>query len=189
MSFKSHEQHRRSAHEKIGFLVVTVSSSRFELRRAGKKFTDESGDVAEKMIKKHAHGLRERVLISDDRAQIEAALKAGLANKKIDVILFTGGTGVSPSDVTIETVRPHLEKEIDGFGEILRAVSYEKIGFPAVLSRATAGIVGGRLVICLPGSPDGVKTALELFIEDVPHVVHVATGRHQPALAAAQAFL
>lgn len=157
---------------------MTVSSSRYEMSKTGKKFSDESGDVAERLITKSGHALKGRRLISDDRAQIEATLKEWLRAKGTDVILFTGGTGVSPTDVTIETIRPHLEKEIEGFGELLRSVSYRKIGFPAVLSRATSGIAEGKLVICLPGSPDGVETALRLFMNDIPHVVHVAAGRH-----------
>jgi len=158
--------------------VVTVSSSRYEASSAGKGFTDESGDVAEKFIEKHGHKVRGRVLISDDADQITGALKNGLGSANVGAVLFTGGTGVSPTDVTIETVKPLLEKEIEGFGELFRSVSYDKIGFPAGLSRATAGIARGKLVLCLPGSPDGVKTALRLFIDDIPHVVHVAAGRH-----------
>ncbi len=175
---KPYEQHRHLAHEKVGFLVVTVSSSRYADSQAGRKFTDESGDAAEKLIRKHGHKIRARELISDDVGQIESALERGLETKNVGALLFTGGTGVSPTDVTIEAVKPHLDKEIEGFGELLRDVSYEKIGFPAVLSRATAGIARGKLVLCLPGSPDGVKTALKLFMEDIPHVVHVAAGKH-----------
>lgn len=176
---KPHEKHRLVAREgALGFYVVTVSSSRYELSSAGKEFTDESGDLAEKLIKKHGHKTVTRELISDNREQLEDALKHGIDARRADVVLFTGGTGVSPSDITIETIRPHLEKEIDGFGELFRAVSYKKIGFPAILSRATAGITAGKLVLCLPGSPDGVRTALKLFIDDTPHIVHVARGRH-----------
>jgi molybdenum cofactor biosynthesis protein B len=175
---KPYEQHRHLAREKVGFYVVTVSSSRYEMSESGKKFTDESGDVAEKLIRKRGHKIVVRELVSDDAGQIEGALEKGLKTKNVGVVLFTGGTGVSPTDVTIETVKPHLEKEIEGFGELLRAVSYDKIGFPGVLSRATAGIARGKLLLCLPGSPDGVKTALKLFMEDIPHVVNVAAGRH-----------
>jgi molybdenum cofactor biosynthesis protein B len=175
---KPHEQHRDVAHEKVGFLVVTVSTSRYADSQAARKFTDESGDAAEKIIRKHGHKVRGRELISDDVVQIRGALDRGLQTKSVGAVLFTGGTGVSPTDVTIEAVRPQLDKEIVGFGELFRAVGYEKIGFPAVLSRATAGIARGKLVLCLPGSPDGVKTALKLFMEDIPHLVHVAAGKH-----------
>ena len=171
-------EHRAMAKEKVGFLVVTVSSSRYEESKAGRKFTDESGDVAEKMVKSHGHKVKRRLLISDDVGQIRGALETGLADKAVGTIVFTGGTGISPTDVTIEAVKPHLDKELEGFGELLRNVSYAKIGFPAVLTRATAGIARGKLVLCLPGSPDGVATALKLFMIDIPHVVHVAAGKH-----------
>ena len=70
-----------------------------------------------------------------------------------------------------------FEKEIEGFGEIFRAVSYERIGAPAALSRATAGVAKGKVIMCLPGSPDGVKTALDLFLGELPHIVLLARGR------------
>jgi len=161
----------------VGFFVVTVSSSRFADSKAGRKFTDESGDAAEKLLRKHGHKISGRELVSDDVSQIRDALERGLQTKNVGAVLFMGGTGVSPTDVTIEAVKPHLDKELEGFGELLRAVSYEKIGFPAVLSRATAGIARGKLVLCLPGSPDGVKTALKLFMGDIPHVVYIAAGK------------
>jgi molybdopterin adenylyltransferase len=91
--------------------------------------------------------------------------------------VLTGGTGVSSTDVTIETVRPFFEKEIEGFGEIFRSVSYQRIGPAAALSRATAGVARGKLVMCLPGAPDAVRTALELFVGEIPHVLHLARGR------------
>ncbi|MDA4122859.1 MAG: MogA/MoaB family molybdenum cofactor biosynthesis protein [Thaumarchaeota archaeon] len=158
--------------------MVTVSSSRYSMSEKGEEFTDESGDLAMKLLKNNGHVVKARELVSDDREQIEAALERALHMSGVNVVLFTGGTGVSPTDVTIETVRPLLDKEIDGFGELFRSVSYKKIGFPGILSRATAGISHEKLVLCLPGSPDGVKTALNLFIGDIPHIVHVAAGRH-----------
>jgi len=175
---KAYEQHREFAREKVGFFVVTVSKSRYEAKSAGRKFQDQSGDIAQELILKHGHRLKGRLLVSDDAGQIMGALEKGLDDKSVDALVFTGGTGVSPTDITIETVRPSFDKEVEGFGELFRAVSFRKIGFPAVLSRSTAGIARGKLVLCLPGSPDGVKTALKLFMKDIPHVVHVAAGKH-----------
>ena len=99
-----------------------------------------------------------------------------LRDPSIDVVVLTGGTGVSKTDVTIETVRPLLEKEIEGFGEVFRAVSYRKIGPAAALSRATAGVAEGKVVMCLPGSPDAVRTALRLFLGEIPHILHLTRG-------------
>jgi molybdenum cofactor biosynthesis protein B len=174
---KAHESHRGAAPEKLGFYVVTVSSSRFAKKSGRKRFADESGDTAERIIVNNKHHIIGRELIDDDVVMIADALNDGLKREGVDVVVFTGGTGVSPRDVTVEAVRPFFEKEIEGFGELMRAVSYAKIGSPAMLSRATAGLKAGKLILCLPGSPDGVETGLNLFIGDIPHVVYVARKR------------
>jgi molybdenum cofactor biosynthesis protein B len=171
---KAHESHRHASPERLGFYIVTVSSSRFARKTGGKKFADESGDLAEEMIVKGKHRVVGRELIDDDNEMLIDAFNDGMRRDGVDVVVFTGGTGVSPRDVTVEAIRPLFEKEIVGFGELMRAVSYAKIGSPAMLTRATAGIKGGKLIICLPGSPDGVETGLNLFMNDIPHVIYVA---------------
>ncbi len=170
---KPHEVHRARAGGTLSFTLVTVSSSRFRKKKEGRRFRDESGDIAEKIIRKQGHTLETRSLISDERRLITNTVKDFLGGKS-DVIVFMGGTGVSSRDVTIETVRPQFEKELEGLGELFRAVSFKKIGTAAVLSRATAGVSRGKLLLCLPGSPDAVRTALELFIGEFPHAVHIA---------------
>ncbi len=118
----------------------------------------------------------ERVLLPDDAKRLRSTLSRALRKADLDVVVLTGGTGVSTTDVTIETVRPFFAKEIEGFGEIFRSVSYKKIGAAAALSRATAGVAKGKVIMCLPGSPDAVRTALDLFLGEVPHVLHLAKG-------------
>jgi len=158
--------------------VVTVSTSRYnrgatEERPVG----DESGDLAQRMIERAEGVVARRTLVPDDAKLLRGTVSRALKDKDLDVVVLTGGTGVSTTDVTIETVRPLFEKEIEGFGEIFRSVSYQKIGIAAALSRATAGVARGKVVLCLPGSPDAVKTALALFLVEVPHVLHLARGR------------
>jgi len=138
---------------------------------------DESGDLAQEMVEATKGVVVERALVPDDAKLLRSTVSRALREKDLDVIVLTGGTGVSTTDVTIETVRPLFEKEIEGFGEIFRSVSYQKIGVAAALSRATAGVAKGKLIMCLPGSPDGVRTALELFLGEIPHVLHLARGR------------
>lgn len=174
---KAHESHRGAARDKLGFYIITVSSSRFAKKTGGKRFSDESGDLAEVLAVKNNHHVVGRELIDDDKVMIVDAMNDGLKREGVDVVVFTGGTGVSPRDVTVDAVRPLFEKEIQGFGELMRAVSYAKIGSPAMLSRATAGLKAGKLIICLPGSPDGVETGLNLIMSDIPHVVYVARKR------------
>ena len=160
------------------YLVVTVSTSRYERQAKQRgKVSDESGDLAQQIVEGAEGVVVERVLIPDEARLLRSTVSRALRNADLDVVLLTGGTGVSTTDVTIETVKPFLEKEIDGFGEVFRSVSYQRIGAAAALSRATAGVARGKLVICLPGSPDAVRTALELFIGEVPHVLHLARGR------------
>ncbi len=141
---------------------------------------DESGDLAKEMIERSKGVVAGRELVPDDAGMLRRTVSRALRSPGLDVVVLTGGTGVSSTDVTIETVRPMLEKEIEGFGEVLRAVSYQKIGPAAALSRATAGVAKGKVVMCLPGSPDAVRTALQLFLGEVPHVLHLARGRAPP---------
>jgi len=128
------------------------------------------------MIERSNGVVAERKLIPDDVKLLKSTISRALRSAELDVLVLTGGTGVSTTDVTIETARPFFEKEVEGFGEIFRSVSFEKIGAAAALSRATAGVAKGKLIMCLPGSPDAVRTALGLFVGEVPHVLHLARG-------------
>jgi molybdenum cofactor biosynthesis protein B len=173
---KAHELHRASAPPVLNFYLVTVSTSRYSRRARGEPVLDEAGDVAERRIREAGHRLVGRELVSDDPVMLKEALKRALAQGDVDVVIFTGGTGISPRDLTIETLRPFFERELEGFGEILRQVSFQRIGAPALLTRATAGVVSRRLVLCLPGSPDAVETSLEVFMGELPHAVFIARG-------------
>ncbi len=90
----------------------------------------------------------------------------------LDVAIFSGGTGITPTDITIETVLPFLDKVLPGFGEFFRRISYDNVGSAAVLSRAVAGVAKGKAIFCIPGSPDAVKTSVEMLIlPEAPHIV------------------
>ena len=141
----------------------------------GSEYEDESGDVAVQMIQEAGHKVNNRRLVPDSKSMIEDSVKDFLQSGA-HTLVFIGGTGVSPDDVTVETVAPFLEKELTGFGELLRSISYRKIGGAALLTRATAGTIGGKLIVCVPGSPDAVKTAFRSFISEFPHIVSMAGG-------------
>lgn len=143
--------------------------------KSAEKFEDTSGDLLTAGVLGGSHELAKRELVPDDASMIRSVLQDFLASTA-DVLVFTGGTGVAPTDVTIETARPFFEKELPGFGEVLRAVSFSKIGSAAALMRATAGTARGKLVVCLPGAPDAVETALRIFLSEFPHVVSIARG-------------
>jgi len=90
----------------------------------------------------------------------------------LDVVIFSGGTGITPTDVTIETVAPFFEKTLPGFGEFFRRISFDRVGSAAVLSRAMAGVAKGKALFCIPGSPDAVRVTVEMLIlPEAPHIV------------------
>lgn len=170
---KPHEEHRASGPEKLSVHLVTVSSSRYAKASKGEKVIDESGDAAQHELAKLGYELRIRRLISDDQGMLRKEAEKFLSGSE-DVLIFLGGTGVSGRDVTIETIRPLMEKELDGFGEILRNLSYGDIGSAAIMTRATAGVAKGKLIVCLPGSPGAVTLALKSLGGEFPHVLFVA---------------
>ncbi len=94
-----------------------------------------------------------------------------------DVVIFMGGTGLSPRDLTIEAVSPLLDKHLDGFGEIFRKLSYDSIGSPALMSRSIAGTMENKAVFCLPGSPDATKVGVELALKELPHMIYIASSK------------
>lgn len=153
--------------------MVTVSSSRFEAKSRGEKPPDESGDVASAAVKRAGHTVAKRELVSDERSMIENQVREFLSGDA-DVLVLMGGTGVSRRDVTIEAARPFFEKELEGFGELLRFFSLRQVGVAAVATRATAGVAGGKLIVCLPGSPHAVRLAMKRFMGEFPHLLLVA---------------
>ena len=151
----------------VNIAVLTVSDSRTI-------DTDRSGNVLCERIEAAGHRVAERKLVSDDADAIITALRAWVADPGIDVIISTGGTGVTGRDVTPEAVRAVAEKEIPGFGELFRWLSYAKIGTSTVQSRALAAVANGTYVFALPGSPGACKDAWDDIL------VHQLDSRYRP---------
>jgi len=140
--------------------------------KKSKRVKDLSGDLIESFLKNAGHTISFRKLIPDDKVSIEEAVRQALASTKLDAVVFSGGTGIAPSDITIETVFPFLEKVLPGFGEIFRRLSFDEVGSAAVLSRAVAGVAKGKAFFCVPGSPDAVRLCFEkLILPEAPHIV------------------
>jgi molybdenum cofactor biosynthesis protein B len=140
--------------------------------RKGEQVENVSGDLIESLLKNAGHTIAFRKLISDNKALIEEGVRQALASPDLDVVVFCGGTGIAPSDITIESVSPFLEKTLPGFGEIFRRLSFEVIGSAAVLSRAIAGVAKGKAFFCIPGSPEAVKLCFEkLILLEAAHIV------------------
>jgi len=114
---------------------------------------DRSGQTLVDRLAAAGHILADRAIVTDERTEIEAQLRAWIANEEVDVVISTGGTGVTGRDVTPEAFAAVYEKPIEGFGELLRMVSFQKIGTSTIQSRATAGVAGGTYLFALPGSP------------------------------------
>jgi len=170
--------HKEEAPKTLGFAVIVVSTSRFRDLEARQRVRDESGDLIVNLLKVHGHSVFVRELIPDDKKLIEASVRKALESQKVDAIIICGGTGINPSDVTIETVEPLLDKQLPGFGEVFRWLSYGEIGSAAVMTRAIAGVVNGKAVFCLPGSPQAVRLCVErLILPEVGHIILHARGK------------
>jgi len=169
---ESTKRHKAEAPKRLKFGIFVCSTSRYRKMEKGEQVEDVSGDLIEDFLKKAAHTIVFRKLIPDDKTLIEKSARQTLASADLDAVVFCGGTGIAPSDITIETVLPFLEKVLPGFGEIFRLLSFEKIGSATVLSRAIAGIAKGKAFFCIPGSPDAVRLCFErLILPEVAHIV------------------
>lgn len=156
--------------ESVGFGVLTISSSRTPE-------TDESGDALVEAIEDDGQAVVVRDLATDDEQAIAHRVEELVSHEGIDAVVTTGGTGLSPDDVTVEALSPLFDRKIPGFGEQFRAQSVDEVGPHGMLTRATAGIVDGVPVFCLPGSEQAASFgATKLVLPVVSHVVGLATG-------------
>jgi molybdopterin adenylyltransferase len=136
--------------------------------------TDESGPLARRLITEAGHVVSDFALLPNDELRTRAHVVALLAREDVDVVVLSGGTGLGSRDRTVEAVRPLIEKELPGFGELFRMISYqEQIGTAAILTRALAGGVNGKLIVSLPGSKAAVDLALtKVLLPELKHVLH-----------------
>ena len=138
----------------VNIAILTVSDTRTEA-------DDKSGDTLAELIRRDGHRVAARLILRDDQAAIEAQLRRWIADPAIDVVVSTGGTGVTGRDVTPEAFDRVCEKKIEGFGELFRWLSFQTIGTSTIQSRATAGVAGGTYLFALPGSPSACRDAWE----------------------------
>ncbi len=176
------KKHRALAPKRLKAAVVTVSDSKFDYLWKRKLDENYSGEIKEETedisgkflieeIKKAGHEVVFYSLIPDHRELIKALVSFIVERYSPDFIVTTGGTGVSPRDVTIEALRELYQKEVEGFGEFFRAKSFEEIGSAALLSRASAGVYNGCLIFSLPGSPNACKLGMEIISREAAHLV------------------
>jgi molybdenum cofactor biosynthesis protein B len=157
--------HRQAAPCRLTFSVLTISDTR-------SLATDQSGRLAVETLTQAGHSLCEHCVVPDEVPKISQQVIHMCRDQSLDVLLMTGGTGITARDQTPEAVRPLLDVEIPGFGELFRWLSYQEIGAATLLSRALAGRRGETLLFCLPGSTAAVRLALDkILVAELPHLV------------------
>ena len=162
------KSHRAEGEARVGVrcAVVTVSDSRTIA-------TDESGALMKRLVEAAGHTVADYTLFKNDELAVREHVRALVARADIDAVLLTGGTGLGSRDRTVEAVRPLMEKELPGFGELFRVVSFqEQVGTAAILSRAIAGSVNGKLIVSMPGSKAAVELALtRILLPELRHAL------------------
>jgi len=141
----------------LNIAILTVSDSRTE-------DTDKSGQLLVGRLEAAGHTLAQKVIVADDKYAIRAILSQWIADADVQVVIATGGTGLTGRDGTPEAVQPLFDKTIEGFGEVFRSLSWDEIGTSTIQSRALAGVANGTYIFCLPGSTGACKTAWEKLI-------------------------
>ena len=166
------EKHKAEAPKKLDFAVFVCSSSRFREWKKKETVDDPSGDLIVELLEGAGHAVTLRGVLPDDGVVIRQGVLKALETDDVDAIITCGGTGVAARDVTVEAIRPLLEKELPGFGELFRRLSYDEIGSATLMSRTLAGVFKGKAVFVLPGSPQAVKLCVErLILPEAPHIV------------------
>lgn len=164
----SHVEHRAASPTSVRCAVLTISDTRTP-------DTDTGGAAVVSLLEAHGHQVVARGLVKDDPSAVQRWVQAQRARDEVDALLTTGGTGIAMRDRTFEAIETMLDKQIPGFGELFRALSYQEIGAAAMLSRACAGVSQCRIVIALPGSVNAVRLAMEkLVLPELGHMVREA---------------
>ena len=159
------DAHRADAPAAVRCYVVTISDTRTEA-------TDTSGAAIASLLQGAGHGVSGRKIVKDDATAIRGVVSYAAKSGASDVVITTGGTGISARDGTYEAIAALFDRRLDGFGELFRALSYQEIGSAAMLTRATAGTIGRCAVFVLPGSENAVKLGMEkLILPEIGHVV------------------
>lgn len=158
-------EHKAHAPKSVGAFVLTISDSK-------SPETDTSGDLIRELLGKAGHAVEGSAIVKDEPSEVRSVIRSQVAAPRVQVIILTGGTGITSRDSTFEAVEALLDKRLTGFGELFRFLSYQEIGPAAMLSRAQAGVSQGRIIFSLPGSPNACRLALEkLILPELGHLV------------------
>ena len=165
----SYQEHKEKAPQKVSCAVLTISDTRTEQ-------DDESGKLITEKLSQNGHRVMFYSVLKNEADSIKRKIYELLRQEELQVIITSGGTGVSHRDITVDTISPILEKKLDGFGELFRFLSYQEIGTASILSRAIAGAAGGKVILCLPGSLGAANLAMDkIILPEIGHMVREAT--------------
>ncbi len=165
----SYREHKKAAPQSVSCAVLTISDSRTEQ-------TDESGKFLKQALIQNGHRVLAYAILKNDAGAIERKIRELLNQDELQVIITSGGTGISHRDITVETISSIIEKKLDGFGELFRSLSYQEIGTASIMSRAVAGVVGGKIIICIPGSLGAARLAMDkVILPEIGHMVREVT--------------
>jgi molybdenum cofactor biosynthesis protein B len=165
----SHTEHKKLSPAVAHCYILTISDTRTLA-------TDESGRTICDLLWAGGHQVHGRKVVRDEPDQVREAVETQLANPDVQVIITTGGTGITSRDTTYEAIAGVLEKRLDGFGELFRMLSYQEIGSAAMLSRAVGGLARGTVILALPGSEPAVRLAMtKLILPELGHLVREAS--------------
>ena len=159
------QEHKSHAPASVGCFVLTISDSKT-------LETDTSGALIRELLSASGHRVTGHAIVKDEPAQVAAVIRSGCGAPSVEAFILTGGTGITSRDSTYEAIDALLDKRLAGFGELFRMLSFQEIGAAAMLSRAQGGVVQGRVLFSLPGSPNACRLALEkLIIPELPHLI------------------
>ena len=159
------KEHKSHAPASVGCFVLTISDSKTPE-------TDTSGALIRELVSAAGHRVTGHAIVKDEPSQVAAVIRSGCAAPSVEAFILTGGTGITSRDSTYEAIDALLDKRLAGFGELFRMLSFQEIGAAAMLSRAQGGVVQGRVLFSLPGSPNACRLALEkLIIPELGHLI------------------
>lgn len=165
---QSTAEHRQNAPQAVSCSVLTISDTRTPE-------TDTGGRTIVELLEAAGHRVAARIILPDEPERMRTVLAEQVARADVDAILLTGGTGLSSRDQTFETVSALLTKSLPGYGELFRMLSFQEIGAAAMLSRAVGGLIGRKVVLTMPGSPAGVRLAMEkVILPELGHLIREA---------------
>ena len=164
-----YQEHKEKAPQSVSCAVLTISDTRTEQ-------DDDSGRLIKQKLSQNGHQVLSYAILKDEVNSIKKKIYELVRQEELQVIITNGGTGVSHRDITIETIYPLLEKELDGFGELFRFLTYQEMGTASIMSRAAGGVAKGKVILCLPGSPGAANLAMDkIILPEIGHLVWEAT--------------